>query len=119
MNYLGIVGLGLDLVGVMMLGVDLVRVQRKLRTDAEERLSALSEVADSRGGIHVFLDRISADWREYKRDEGRYIQRSVTFDRRSAEPNLDKLKNGVRGLEENMKVVEEKIGRASSGERVC
>src|SRR3546814_602634 len=107
MNYLGIVGLGLDLVGVMMLGVDLVRVQRKLRTDAEERLPALSEVADSAGGIDVFLERISGDWREYQRDEGRYIPRAGTFDHRSAEHSIDELKDGVRGLAENMRVVAE------------
>jgi len=32
----------LDLVGVMMLGVDLVRIQKRLRGDAEDRLAALT-----------------------------------------------------------------------------
>lgn len=41
---LSVSGLVLDLVGVMMLGADLVRVQRKLRSDASDRLSALTEV---------------------------------------------------------------------------
>src|SRR3546814_12226135 len=91
----------------MMLGVDLVRVQRKLRTDAEERLSALSEVADSAGGIDVFLERISGDWREYQRDVGRYIPRAGKFDHRSAEHSIDELKDGVRCLADHMRVVAE------------
>lgn len=57
MSTMVVVGLGLDLAGVLMLGIDLVRVQKKLRRDAEERLSALSEVRGSSYRSCRFLSR--------------------------------------------------------------
>lgn len=105
MNYLSIAGLVLDLVGVMMLGIDLVRVQRKLRLDAEERLSSLSEVVESSGGLDAFLKNISGDWREYERDEGRYIPLSGTFDYASAKRSLDEMKDGIGGLADDLRTV--------------
>lgn len=105
MNYLGIAGLGLDLVGVLMLGIDLVRVQRKLRLDATERLTALSEVAESSGGIDTFLKSISGDWREHEYDEGRMVPRSHTFDYQSAERSINELKDGLRSISENLSAV--------------
>ena len=51
MLHLSAIGLILDLVGVLMLGIDLVRVQRKLRRDADDRLASLQEVTAGVGGI--------------------------------------------------------------------
>lgn len=96
---LSITGLALDLAGVMMLGFDLVRVQRKLRTDAENRLAALSEVVESTEGIDAFLKNISADWRSYVDiGEGMYKPESGSFDPAAAEHSLDDIKSGISGL---------------------
>ncbi|MBO9712176.1 hypothetical protein [Sphingomonas sp.] len=105
MNYLSVVGLVLDVAGVLMLGIDLVRVQRKLKGDAEERLSTLNEVAESAGGIDRFLKSISGDWREYDREDGGYVPRHGTFDHRAAEMSLDELKDGINGLADNLQTV--------------
>ena len=105
MNYISITGLVLDLIGVIMLGYDLVRVQRKLREDASDRLDTLMEVADSAGGLDKFLKSISGDFREYERDEGRYVPRQGTFDYESAKQSLDELKDSINGLADNLHAV--------------
>jgi hypothetical protein len=55
MIVLSVTGLVLDLVGVMMLGVDLVRIQKRLRGDAEGRLAALNDIAEGAGGPKLSL----------------------------------------------------------------
>lgn len=105
MNYLGTAGLVFDVTGVLMLGVDLVRVQRKLRGDAEDRLLILSDIAESAGGIDRFLKSISGDWREYEYDEGALFPRSGTFDHESAERSFSEVKDGINGLADNLHTV--------------
>ncbi len=102
MNYLSIAGLALDLAGVLMLGVDLVRVQRRLRQDAADRLNALEDISKSAGGLDAFLKSISGDWREFQRDEGRYVPQSGTFDYDSAKQSFDEMKDGINGLADNL-----------------
>lgn len=70
MIYLSIAGLALDLAGVMMLGVDLVRVQRRLRGDAEERISRLDEILEEIGGIDSWAETVPSDFREWQWEEG-------------------------------------------------
>ena len=98
MLHLSAIGLILDLVGVLMLGIDLVRVQRKLRRDADDRLASLQEVTAGVGGIDRFLKGVSGDFREYERDEGRYLPRNSTFDSESAERSFEEMKDGINGL---------------------
>lgn len=105
MNYLSISGLVLDVAGVLMLGFDLVRVQRKLRGDADERLATLNEIAESAGGLDSFLKSISGDWREYDREEGQYIPRYGTFDHQAAASSLDEIKDSINGLADNLQTV--------------
>ena len=102
MIVLSVTGLVLDLVGVMMLGVDLVRIQKRLRGDAEDRLAALNDVAEGAGGTEAFLKSVSGDFREYYRDEGRYLPSESTFDHQSAERNIDELKDVVNGLADHL-----------------
>lgn len=98
MIHLSAIGLTLDLVGVLMLGIDLVRVQRKLRRDADDRLASLQDVTEGVGGIDRFLKSVSGDFREYERDEGRYLPRQGTFDSDSAERSFEEMKDGINGL---------------------
>lgn len=102
MIVLSVAGLALDLIGVMMLGVDLVRIQKRLRSDAEDRLAALNDVAEGAGGTEAFLKGISGDFREYYRDEGRYLPSNGTFDYQFAKQSLDELKDGVNGLADHL-----------------
>ena len=102
---LSVGGLVLDLVGVMMLGADLVRVQRKLRSDASDRLSALTEVVEGAGGMDSFLKSISGDFREYYRDEGQFLPSAGTFDHDAAERSLDEVKDGINGLADHVGTV--------------
>ena len=105
MNVLSITGLGLDLIGVLMLGVDLVRVQHKLRGDAEERLSTLNEVTEAAGGVDNFLKSITGDWREYDYDEGAVFPRDGTFDYQAPKQSFSDMKDGINGLADNLHTV--------------
>lgn len=102
---LSVGGLVLDLVGVMMLGADLVRVQWKLREDASDRISALTDIMKTTGGMNAFLKSISGDFREYYRDEGAYFPSSGTFDPDAARQSLDEMKDGISGLADNLATV--------------
>ncbi|MDO8271634.1 MAG: hypothetical protein Q7U82_06890 [Gammaproteobacteria bacterium] len=76
-----------------------MRVQRKLRTDAENRLSALAEVVESTEGIDPFLNNISADWRSYVDiGEGLYEPELGSFNPDAAKYSLDDIKSGISGL---------------------
>ena len=114
---LSVTGLVLDLVGVMMLGVDLVRIQKRLRGDAEDRLAALNDVAEGAGGTEAFLKSISGDFREYYRDEGRYLPSAGTFDHQSAERSLDELKDGVNGLADYLGTLAQMLIASVEGDR--
>ncbi len=84
MNYLSITGLVLDLTGVMMLGIDLVRVQRRLRGDAEDRISRLDHILEEIGGIDAWAETVPDDFREWQWEEGRTVMLDGTFDPRQA-----------------------------------
>ncbi len=102
MNYISIAGLVLDFIGVIMLGYDLVRVQRKLKDDAWDRLSTLNEATESAGGVERFLKSIDTDWREYEREDGGYTPQYGTFDYQSAQRSIEELKDGINGLADNL-----------------
>lgn len=89
----------------MLLGVDLVRVQRRMRGDAEDRLASLNEVTKGVGGIDGFLTTISGDFREYQYDEGRSLPIDGTFDPSSAQTSLDEIKDGINGLADHLGTV--------------
>lgn len=103
MKLLTIIGLFFDFIGVLLLGFDLVRVQRKLRTDAESRLASLSEVIESTESIDTYLKNITADWRNYAdMGEGLYEPISESFDHHAAKYSLDEIKSGVSGLADDL-----------------
>lgn len=80
MNYLSVLGLILDLSGVLLLGTDLVRVQRRLRSDAEERVFRLDEILEEIGGIDGWSKTVPSDFREWQWEEGRTVMLRGTFD---------------------------------------
>lgn len=102
MNVWSTSGLVLDLAGVMLLGADLVRIQRRLRAGAADRLERLEEVVASAGGLEGFLKSISGDWREYEREEGRYRPVYGTFDHDAARASVNELKDGMNGLADSL-----------------
>lgn len=80
MNYLGISGLALDLLGVLLLGFDLVRIQRRLRCDAEDRITRLDAILEEIGGIDGWAETVPSDFREWQWEEGRTVMVPGTFD---------------------------------------
>jgi hypothetical protein len=117
MIHLSAIGLILDLVGVLMLGIDLVRVQRKLRLDADDRLSSLQDVTEGVGGIDRFLKSVSADFREFERDEGQYFPRSGTFDFASAERSFEEMKDSINGLADQVGTLAAMLNTSVEGDR--
>jgi hypothetical protein len=63
-----------------MLGVDLVRVQRRLRSDAENRLTRLGAISEDIGGIDGWAETVPSDFRDWDWDEGRTVGVPGTFD---------------------------------------
>ena len=117
---LSVGGLVLDLVGVMMLGADLVRVQWKLREDASDRISTLTEVMKAAGGMDAFLKSISGDFREYYRDDGAYFPSPGTFDPESARQSLGEIKDGINSLADNLgTVVQMMVATVENDERTA
>lgn len=117
MLHLSAVGLILDLVGVLMLGIDLLRVQRKLRHDADDRLASLQEVTSGVGGIDRFLESVSGDFREYERDEGLYLPRNGTFDSDSAKRSFEDMKDGINGLADQVGTMAAMMAASVEGDR--
>ena len=84
MNYLSVAGLVLDVSGVMLLGSDLVRVQRRLRGVAEDRVSRLDVILEQIGGIDGWAETVPSDFRQWQWEEGRTVMLPGTFDPRQA-----------------------------------
>lgn len=105
MIVLSVVGLVLDLAGVLALGWDLKRVQVKLRDDADQRLSVLDEVTEAVGGVEGFLKTVSGDFRDYYMDEGRASPVDATFDHRAAQDSLDEIKGSINGLADQLGMI--------------
>ena len=78
--YLSIFGLSLDLLGVVLLGVDLVRAQRRIRSDASERLAKLDAILEGIGGMDGWAETVRSDFRDWDLDEGRVVMLPGTFD---------------------------------------
>ena len=71
-NCFSLAGLSLDLIGVMLLGFDVLRIQRRLSKDADDRWSTWQSVLEENGYLVEELSglRSRSDWREWHLDEG-------------------------------------------------
>lgn len=100
MTRLTILGLILDLVGVLLLGVDVLRIQWRLRREARDRLASLAEVFDGYENLERWMDELArnADWREHERDEGRYVPVSGTFDPGAARESITEITRQISEL---------------------
>ena len=86
MIILNLTGLGADFVGVMLLGYDVVRIQRKLREDAAERLSNFNDLMDQNANNVGYAKDLAgkSDWRHFDYDEGMMVPLGESFDHRAA-----------------------------------
>jgi hypothetical protein len=86
MQNLGIIGLTLDLVGVVILGFDLVRVQVGLRSAAKQRLDEWETLLAENESLDSDLEKLkfAGHWQETDYDEGRVRFLDGTFDARAA-----------------------------------
>ena len=86
---LSLAGLVLDLVGVMMLGIDLVRVQRRLRSSAEDRITRLDAILEEIGGIDGWAETVPSDFRDWQWEEGRTVGVPGTFNSEQARESFN------------------------------
>lgn len=122
MNYLSIIGLALDLAGVLLLGADVLRIQRKLKRDAVERLSSLNEVFEGQAGLEAWMEELArnADWREHQRDEGRYFPVDGTFDPSAAKESVREITAQISELGANVgRLAELQIAAAKTDQRTA
>lgn len=119
---LGIIGLTLDLVGVLLLGWDLVGIQRNLRHDAEERLSTLSDVFDGKDKLDQWMAGIAnrAEWRESQWEEGRTVSIDGTFDPGAARDTIKEITDEMSNLGADIaRLTQLQIAAASSDQRAA
>ena len=104
---LAIIGLSLDVIGVFILGFDLLHLQRRLRSEAQDRLNAIQEVLDNHANTEGYLSDIArgADWREGGIEEGRWEPHGGTFDYSAARTSFGDLSDTVAALASDMKVL--------------
>jgi hypothetical protein len=83
---LSVIGLTLDLIGVVILGVDLVRVQQSIRTAARQRLEEWQSLLEENDLLDGDLEKLKAagNWRETDYEEGRTYFINGTFDASAA-----------------------------------
>ena len=91
MIYLSIAWLVLDLAGVVLLGIDLVRVQRRLRGNAEDRVTRLDAILEEIGGIDGWAKTVPSDFREWQWEEGRTVMVPGTFDPARARESFEEV----------------------------
>jgi hypothetical protein len=104
MHYLSITGLILDMLGVLILSIDVIRIQRRLRSDAADRLASLQEVAEANADTDVWLKDlvINADWSEHDWMEGRGRAVPGTFDSGAAKASFEDALGYVAGVSADM-----------------
>jgi hypothetical protein len=98
MNLLSVTGLTFDLSGVLLLGFDLVRIQHRLRGDAENRISTLDEILEAIGGIEGWAETVPSDFQDWHMEEGRAVSIDGTFDPRQARESFEETLNTISAI---------------------
>lgn len=101
MNWLNIIGLSSDLVGVLLLGFDVIRIQKRLKSDAAERLSNFSQIMEENAGNKEYGAELATqgDWRHFDYDEGRIVPiSSEPFDYAAAKESYANVANFVGSI---------------------
>lgn len=94
------VGLIADFVGVALLGFDLVRLQRHLRSEAQENLDKLDELAEEYGGIEAMSEEVrkGARWISSSSYERYLVQDEVSYNAERAIDKIRELADSLQGL---------------------
>lgn len=102
-----LIGLILDLIGVLLLGYDLVRIQRRLRSDAAERLEAFQAIFDENEGTREALEEVvrNSIWTDFERDDGIYRSIPRTFDPDAARASFSDAMSFTTHISEGMQKV--------------
>ena len=89
MQELLLIGLSLDLIGVLLLGIDLIRVQRGIASQALERRDRFADFVEQSEFFAQYAGEVGAggDWRESQYEEGR-IEYYGGFDHAAAEESF-------------------------------
>ena len=99
MNY-SVVGLVLDLVGVILLGVDLLRLQSVTRRRAKEGRALFEEIETAYGGIESWADDLmkQSEWIPNYVYADHHSEHEVSYNARHALDTLRDVASAVNGL---------------------
>ena len=106
MNFI-LLGLILDLIGVILLGFDILRIQAGLRKAASERLNDLDVIANDYGGVAEWAKSISksAYWTHFYSDEGRMLADKDSFDPDAAQKSFIEVTETISHLSQHVHVL--------------
>jgi uncharacterized membrane protein YidH (DUF202 family) len=96
--HLVLVGLFLDLIGVLLLGVDVLHVQRTLKKSATEVLDKVHSVFDEADEAGRSLRDVAFDHRHYDWDEGQVVYFQDSFDEKAARRSQVALNQSISNL---------------------
>ncbi|MDE0103110.1 MAG: hypothetical protein OXN89_12080 [Bryobacterales bacterium] len=104
MNIYSIVGLILDLIGVLLLGADVVRLQRTNRRRANQGRASLDEIESVYGGIESWTNEIKkqSEWIPESAYSRHHSEDEVSYNAHHALDNLRDISSAVNGLAERV-----------------
>ncbi len=118
MNF-AVLGLAIDVLGVLILGIDLFLLQRRLRNEAQNRLDTVQGVLDNHENTEGWLADIAnqADWRDGDINEGRWQPQSGSFSHRAAQSSFEEMSETVAALATDLKTLAKITYTAVSADR--
>lgn len=104
MNQLFVLGLALDLIGILLLGVDLIRFQLAIRNRARMSRALFREIETEYGGIESWANDIMerSRWIPASAYERHHIEDEVSYNARHAMDGLNEISSAVNGLAEHV-----------------
>jgi hypothetical protein len=97
-----LLGLLLNLVGVLLLGFDVLHVQKMLRQSASEVLDKVHSVFDEADEAGKTLRDVAFDHRHYDLDEGQVVYFHDSFDERAAQRSQEALNQSISNLSKGL-----------------
>ena len=121
MNWYSVVGLVLDLVGVLLLGIDLIRLQRTVRNNATRVRVMFDEIESEYGGIESWAKEIEEQsaWIPEDSYSRHHSDEEVLFNARHTLDRLRDIASAVNGLAVHLAKITEILDEdATQNERI-
>ncbi|HEU0118638.1 MAG TPA: hypothetical protein VFR09_08415 [Alphaproteobacteria bacterium] len=103
-NYWSIGGLVADILGVGLLTYDLIKVQRQLRNQSYDNLTAFEDIANSHGGVGEWIQKIrkNARWVRSEEYEDWLIQDEASFNTEQCVEGIKDVSKCLNNLAANL-----------------